>query len=66
MSGLAVSGVEPGGVRLECREAGLGAQIDRAAAICNAWEVLRICVVEDPTAWRDEAWCARADQGRPR
>lgn len=36
-------------------EAGLGAEIDRPAAILDSWKIGRIGVAEDPSAEGDEA-----------
>ncbi len=46
------------GIRVgaECVEAGLGAEIDRPAAIFEAWKIGWVGVVEDPPAEGDEAW----------
>ena len=40
----------------ERAEAGLGAEIDRPAAVLDAREICGIGVVKDPSAKRNEAW----------
>ncbi|HEX2993882.1 MAG TPA: hypothetical protein VHP14_03605 [Anaerolineales bacterium] len=49
-----MSFIEDVRVGAESVEAGLGAEIDRLAAIFEAREVSRVCLVEDPPAEGDE------------
>ncbi len=39
----------------ECLEAGLGAEIDRPAAIFDSWKIGGVGIAEDPSAEGDEA-----------
>lgn len=54
MAGLPVGPVEPFRIGLECRQARIRAEEKGSAAIFGAREILRIRVVEDPAAQRNE------------
>ena len=47
-------------IRQERAKAGLGAEVDRSSVVFDAWKVLRIGIVEDTPAERDESLRARS------
>ena len=51
---VAMRPVEPFRIGAKRPEAGIGAEVDRPSTIPDVWKILRVRVIEDPTAKRDE------------